>query len=116
MGKERKGIAVGLNKGFVTTKINDKKIKKRAVSRKGIRGKRVGTVKSIIQSVCGLAPYEKRIVELLRVGQSKESKKALKIAKSRLGTHSRGKRKRELLDNYIKDQKKKAHDKKEKDL
>eukprot|EP00192_Tetraselmis_astigmatica_P016002 CAMPEP_0117667532 /NCGR_PEP_ID=MMETSP0804-20121206/11025_1 /TAXON_ID=1074897 /ORGANISM="Tetraselmis astigmatica, Strain CCMP880" /LENGTH=80 /DNA_ID=CAMNT_0005475281 /DNA_START=259 /DNA_END=501 /DNA_ORIENTATION=+ len=57
-------------------------------------GKRVKFVRSIVHEVCGLAPYEKRICELLRVGRDK---RALKLAKKKLGTHLRGKRKREEM-------------------
>jgi len=37
----------------------------------------------------------------LKVGGAKESKKALKMAKRRLGTHRRGLKKRELLEEYV---------------
>ena len=104
-----RNIAVGLNKGFVTTKIDPKKAAKspRPSLRKGKLGKRVEIIRGVIKSVCGLAPYEKRIVELLRVGSSKDSKKALKLAKARLGTHRRGLKKREALEEWLRQQKKK---------
>ena len=76
------------------------------VSRKGRLGKRVELVRQVIREVTGLAPYEKRILELLKTGGSKENKKSLKIAKKRLGTHSRGLRKRELLEDYLRQQRK----------
>ena len=38
-------------------------------------------VRDLIKEVCGLAPYEKRIIELLRVGKDK---RALKLAKKRV--------------------------------
>ncbi|XP_065912060.1 large ribosomal subunit protein eL36-like [Dysidea avara] len=62
--------------------------------RKGIQSKRVKFVRDIIKEVVGLAPYEKRIIELLKIGKEK---RALKFAKKRLGTHRRGKRKREEM-------------------
>ncbi|KAH0868676.1 hypothetical protein HID58_075698, partial [Brassica napus] len=43
-------------------------------------------------SVAGFAPYEKRTTEFLKVGKDK---RALKIAKRKLGTHKRAQRKRE---------------------
>eukprot|EP01084_Bolivina_argentea_P021685 40299_1 len=52
-------------------------------------------VVSVIRETVGWAPYEKRIMELLRAGNPK---KALKFAKNRLGSHPRAKRKRAYLD------------------
>ena len=45
-----------------------------------------------------MAPYEKRIAELLRIGKDK---RALKYAKKKLGTHVRGKRKREEIADVL---------------
>merc|ERR1712244_187499 len=52
-------------------------------------------VVSVIRETVGWAPYEKRILELLRSGNPK---KALKFAKKRLGTHKRAKNKRAVLE------------------
>lgn len=43
--------------------------------------KRVKFVREIVREVVGLAPYEKRIVELLKVGKDK---RALKVAKRKV--------------------------------
>lgn len=48
-----------------------------------------------------MAPYERRIVELLKIGKDK---RALKVAKRKLGTHLRGKRKREELAGLMRKQ------------
>lgn len=96
-----RGLAVGLNKGHIFTKVATKKDLVRPARRKGSLGKRVSLIREIIREVTGLAPYEKRIVELLKVGGAKESKKALKMAKRRLGTHRRALKKRELLEEYV---------------
>ena len=55
-------------------------------------------MREIVKEVAGLAPYEKRIAELLRIGKDK---RALKYAKQTLGTHVRGKRKREEIAEIL---------------
>ena len=77
----RSGLAVGLNRGFITTEINKKKIRRRPSYRRGKLGKRVAAVRyiydyiifrTIVAAVAGSAPYEKRIIELLKTGQAKD--------------------------------------------
>lgn len=46
-------------------------------------GKRVKFVRDLIKEVAGLAPYEKRIIELLKVGKDK---RALKVAKKKVSS------------------------------
>ncbi|PNH08017.1 60S ribosomal protein L36-3 [Tetrabaena socialis] len=94
------GLAVGINKGHVVTKREEGV---RPALTKGRLGKRVKFVREVIRDVAGLAPYEKRIVELLKVGKDK---RALKVAKRKLGTHLRGKRKREELAGLMRKGKK----------
>ena len=60
--------------------------------------KRVTFVRSLIREVAGFAPYEKRITELLKVGKDK---RALKVAKRKLGTHKRAKKKREEMAGVL---------------
>lgn len=60
-------------------------------------------VKNLVKEVVGLQPYEKRIVELLKIGREK---RALKYAKKKLGTHTRGKKKREEMQGVMRKAKK----------
>uniref|UniRef100_A0A251UWY4 60S ribosomal protein L36 n=3 Tax=Heliantheae TaxID=102814 RepID=A0A251UWY4_HELAN len=89
------GLFVGLNKGHVVTK---KELAPRPSDRKGKTSKRVHFVRSLIREVAGFAPYEKRITELLKVGKDK---RALKVAKRKLGTHKRAKKKREEMSSVL---------------
>ncbi|CAB3378189.1 large ribosomal subunit protein eL36 [Cloeon dipterum] len=117
MGKKSKSpryeMAVGLNKGHKTTKIvwgktktSDKKIRVRPSRLKGRQTKHTKFCRELIREVGGHAPYEKRAMELLKVSKDK---RALKFLKRRLGTHTRGKRKREELSNILTQMRKAAH-------
>jgi large subunit ribosomal protein L36e len=55
-------------------------------------------VRDIVREVAGQAPYEKRVMELLKVGRDK---RALKVCKRKLGTHLRAKRKREEMSGLL---------------
>ncbi|KAK6920123.1 Ribosomal protein L36e [Dillenia turbinata] len=89
------GLFVGVNKGHIVTR---KELAPRPSDRKGKTSKRVHFVKSLIREVAGFAPYEKRITELLKVGKDK---RALKVAKRKLGTHKRAKKKREEMSSVL---------------
>ncbi|CAN6929938.1 unnamed protein product, partial [Brassica oleracea] len=67
-------------------------------ARKGKTSKRTLFIRSLIREVAAFAPYEKRITELLKVGKDK---RALKVAKRKLGTHKRAKRKREEMSSVL---------------
>ena len=81
-------------KGHATTKI--KKPNKLSYQ-KGKLSKRTSLVRDVIREVADFAPYERKMLELLQMGGSKDEKKALKLGKRRLGNHSRGLKKRENL-------------------
>jgi len=68
-----------------------------------VAGKRTKFVRNIISEVAGQAPYEKRVIELLKVGRDK---RALKVCKRKLGTHLRAKKKREEMSNLLRKAKK----------
>jgi len=75
---QKSGIAVGLNKGHQVTPITPKP---RISRRKGLLSKRTAFVREIVKEVAGLAPYERRVIELLR---NSKDKRARKLAKKRV--------------------------------
>uniref|UniRef100_A0A0D6QRN8 60S ribosomal protein L36 n=1 Tax=Araucaria cunninghamii TaxID=56994 RepID=A0A0D6QRN8_ARACU len=91
----KSGLFVGINKGHIVTK---RELPPRPSNNKGKRSKRTDFVRKLIREVSGFAPYEKRITELLKVGKDK---RALKVAKKKLGTHTRAKKKREEMSNVL---------------
>ncbi len=54
-------------------------------------------VKNFIREFLGFSPYEKKIFEYISVGKDK---KALKIAKKKLGNINRSKKKRDLINLF----------------
>ena len=85
------GLAAGLNKGFIVTR---RALPKKASYRKGNKSARNTLVREVIREVVGFAPYERRMIELIKIGSSSTLKRSLKLAKRRLGTHHRGLKKR----------------------
>ncbi|KAG2757334.1 ribosomal protein L36e [Suillus brevipes Sb2] len=91
----RTNMRQGLNKGYPTTAIPKTT---RPSHRKGIQSTKNKFVRSVVREVSGFAPYERRVLELLR---NAKDKKARKLTKKRLGTLLRAKRKLEELGNII---------------
>ena len=58
-------------------------------------GKRTLLCRSIAREVVGLAPYERRILDMIKTGGSAADKRVYKFAKRRLGSHKRAVQKRE---------------------
>merc|ERR1712071_677 len=87
----RSGIAKGKNKGHITTERNSatRPSKRRAI------GKRTSLCREIAREVCGLAPYERRILDMIKTGGSAADKRIYKFAKKRVGSHKRAVAKRE---------------------
>merc|ERR1712216_1118866 len=66
------GMMEGMEKGHVVTKLEG--VHKKAPSRRrGHLGKRTKFARELVQEVMGLAPYQKRIQELLKVGRDKRA-------------------------------------------
>ena len=96
--KERKannGIIAGLDRGFQTTKRARKVM---ANAKLALPHKRLRAVKAIVSDVVGLTPLDRRLVEMLRVGKEK---RALKLAKKRLGNITYAKKRRARMEDYI---------------
>ncbi|KAK1769752.1 60S ribosomal protein L36 [Phialemonium atrogriseum] len=106
MAKEapaRTGLAVGVNSGHKTTP----RVSKPRISRsKGRLSKRTAFVREIVKEVAGLAPYERRVIELLR---NSRDKRARKLAKKRLGTFGRAKAKVDELQRVIAESRRAGH-------
>jgi len=86
------GIAQGINKGHVV----EKRAKPQRYCRKSApAGKRTLMARSIAREVCGLAPYERRILDMIKTGGSAADKRIYKFAKKRLGSHKRALKKRD---------------------
>ena len=66
----------------------------RPALRKGRSNKRVKVIREIAREVMGLAPYERRMLELSKVGKDK---RALKLASKKLGSLKRAKKKKDDL-------------------
>jgi large subunit ribosomal protein L36e len=101
-------IAIGQNKGHAVTKFKGASKKVRPALRKGALGKRVKLIRQVIGEVSGVSTYEKRVIEFLKAGSVKDTKRALKLSKKALGTHRRAKLKREALMNLLRAQQAKA--------
>ena len=91
-----KGLAMGLNKGHVLTKIEVPSRTKEKRPRK-----RMTVVRKIVHEITGHAPYERKVMEVLKQSKAKGPKLAYKLLKRALGTHRRALRKREELQNAV---------------
>merc|ERR1711872_54670 len=86
-------IAVGLHKGHRVTKAA---VKQKHSARRRTRKNKF--VKETVLQLLGHSPYEKRAMELLRIGKEK---RCLRFLKKRLGTHRAAKHKRERLQGVL---------------
>eukprot|EP01083_Nonionella_stella_P070512 188698_1 len=89
---ERTGIAAG-RKGKRGHKAKLRSATSRPAYRKGTRSKTTDLTRDVIRSVCGFAPYERRVMDLLVGGGVNAEKRARKFAKKRLGTLRRAQKK-----------------------
>ena len=97
----RNGLFVGLNHGHVVTRPAKMAWKTRPVTKKGKISKRALAVREVINEVSGYSPLQKRMVELIRTGIAIKEKKAVKLARQKLGTHKRALHMKGYLDKAI---------------
>ena len=104
----KSGVAVGLNRGFIVTKTKEvhDKLKQKKSHRKGKLHPRVTAVRAIVQEICGLAPYERKMMEMIRTGNQKKEKRAVILARRRLGQQRRALRKKDQIISFIAAQRK----------
>ncbi|KZW04248.1 ribosomal protein L36e [Exidia glandulosa HHB12029] len=103
MATTKTNLRAGLNKGHPTTALEKRS---RPSHRKGGSSTKTKFVRSVVREVAGFAPYERRVMELLR---NSKDKKARKLTKKRLGTLLRSKRKLEELSGIIQESRRAGH-------
>eukprot|EP01053_Blabericola_migrator_P011403 Blabericola_migrator_1__11402@NODE_6769_length_472_cov_385_197531_g4701_i0_p1_GENE_NODE_6769_length_472_cov_385_197531_g4701_i0NODE_6769_length_472_cov_385_197531_g4701_i0_p1_ORF_typecomplete_len129_score19_34Ribosomal_L36e/PF01158_18/1e25KfrA_N/PF11740_8/61KfrA_N/PF11740_8/2_NODE_6769_length_472_cov_385_197531_g4701_i086424 len=96
--KVKRGRKARTHPTYQTVKRTQTKKQGQHVGKKTPRMKLIGEV---IREVTGFAPYERRMIELLKTGSASTSKRALKFAKKRLGSHDRGKKKRAEMERVV---------------
>ncbi|KAJ1555514.1 hypothetical protein HK405_001139, partial [Cladochytrium tenue] len=74
----KSGLFVGINKGHVVT---PRVPRAKPANRKGHLCQRTKFVRSLIREVAGFAPYERRVMELLK---NSKDKRARRLAKKRV--------------------------------
>ncbi|KAI8644259.1 50S ribosomal protein L36e [Parasitella parasitica] len=89
------GIAVGINKGHIVTR---RVLKAKPSNKIGVASKRATFVRSVVREVSGYAPYERRIMELIK---NSRDKRARKLCKAKLGSFVRAKKKIDELSGVI---------------
>lgn len=99
MAPNKTGIFVGINHGHIVTKPADPNGFKRQLSlRKGRSHPRTAMIRNVMMEVTGMSPFQRKMLELIRTGEAKAEKKALRMARKRVGTQKRAKVLREKMN------------------
>ena len=103
---QKTGIFVGLNKGHIVTKpkAHPDAFKVTKSHRKGRIHPRVQAVRDVMQEVTGLSPFQRKMMEMLKTGDSVKEKKAVRLARKRTGSHKRAQLIRDKIAKIIQDQ------------
>ena len=105
----KSGYFIGLNHGHVVSvpKENPNHRRENASNRKGRATKRTQAIRSLVSEIAGFSPYERKIIEMLRTGDAIKEKKAMKMARRKLGRQFRARRKIDNMQAVLKAQRKK---------
>lgn len=88
-------------------KVRHDAFKKNTSHRKGRLHARVAAVRKVVAEIAGLAPYERKMIENIRSGVPVKEKRAVKMARARLGQHKRALNKRDQMIAVIAAQRRK---------
>lgn len=99
---------MGLNHGHIVTipKSPQNEFKRNKSIRKGRLHPRVEAVRAVITEVCGLSPFQRKMMEMIKTGEAKQEKKAVRLARKKIGSHKRAQKSRDKIANIIAAQRK----------
>ena len=75
--------------------------KKQLSLRKGRLHPRVQAIRDVMVEVTGLSPFQRKMMEMLKTGDSVKEKKAVRVARKRTGSHQRAQKIRDKIANII---------------
>ena len=103
---QKTGIFVGLNKGHIVTKPKNHPdaFKANKSHRKGRIHPRVSAIREVMMEVTGLSPFQRKMMENLKTGDSVKEKKAVRLARKRTGSHKRAQLIRDKIAKLLQDQ------------
>eukprot|EP01057_Protomagalhaensia_wolfi_P003446 Protomagalhaensia_wolfi_Nauph_80__3445@NODE_3497_length_782_cov_1510_615074_g2747_i0_p2_GENE_NODE_3497_length_782_cov_1510_615074_g2747_i0NODE_3497_length_782_cov_1510_615074_g2747_i0_p2_ORF_typecomplete_len112_score32_75Ribosomal_L36e/PF01158_18/2e24_NODE_3497_length_782_cov_1510_615074_g2747_i0364699 len=97
--KVKRGRKARTHPTYQTTKRQPLAVEKK--KKYGTKTPRAQLVSEVVREVSGFAPYERRMIELLKLGTAAAHKRALKFCKKRLGSHGRSKNKRAEMERVV---------------